>query len=131
MLGAAYALAGQVDKAREVARQALDISTDVRYLLGIGWSHQALGQVAWTQGAFDEAGRHLGEALQAFANVHSRFEMGRTHFFLASLAYALRESETAGMHLKEAHSLFTALRVPKYIERTEHVARKFGFPPFT
>jgi len=56
--------------------------------------------------------------------------MGRTHFFLASVAYALREREPAGAHLKEAHSLFTALRVPKYIERTEQLAREFAFPLF-
>jgi tetratricopeptide (TPR) repeat protein len=122
---------GQLDKAREVAGHALDISVDVTYLLGIGWSHQFLGLAARTQGALVEAGRHLGDALQAFVSVQSRFEMGRTLFFLASIAYAQGRNESAGMHLKEAHSLFTALRVPKYVERTEHLACEFGFPSFT
>ena len=131
MLSAAHVLGGQLDKAREVARQALGISMDVRYLLGIGWSHQVLGLAARTQGALVEAGRHLGDALQAFVSVHSRFEMGRTHFFLASVVYALGERESAGAHLKEAHSLFTALQVPKYIKQTEQLAPEFGFPPFT
>jgi len=131
MLSAAYVLGGQLDKAREVARQALGISMDVRYLLGIGWSHQVLGLAARTQGALVEATGHLGDALQAFVSVQSRFEMGRTLFFLASIAYAQGRNESAGMHLKEAHSLFTALRVPKYVERTEHLACEFGFPSFT
>ena len=100
-------------------------------MLGIGWSHQVLGLAAWTQGALAQAGRHLGEALQAFVSVHSRFEMGRTHFFLASLAYAQGDRKPAGTHLKEAHSLFMALRVPKYVERTEQLACEFGVPPFT
>jgi class 3 adenylate cyclase/tetratricopeptide (TPR) repeat protein len=131
MLAAAYVLGGQMDKAREVASQALDVSADVKYLLGIGWSHQVLGLAARTRGALAQAGMHLGEALQAFASVHSRFEMGRTHFFLASLAYAQGDREPAGTHLKEAHSLFVALRVPKYVERTEQLAREFSVPPIT
>jgi class 3 adenylate cyclase/tetratricopeptide (TPR) repeat protein len=131
MLAAAYVLGGQMDKAREVASQALDVSADVKYLLGIGWSHQVLGLAARTRGALAQAAMHLGEALQAFASVHSRFEMGRTHFFLASLAYALGDREPAGTHLKEAHSLFVALRVPKYVERTEQLAREFSVPPIT
>jgi tetratricopeptide (TPR) repeat protein len=131
MLSAAYVLGGQLDKAREVASHALDISVDVTYLLGIGWSHQVLGLAARTQGALAEATGHLGDALQAFISVHSRFEMGRTHFFLASIAYAQGRNESAGIHLKEARSLFTALRVPKYVERTDQLAREFGFPSFT
>jgi tetratricopeptide (TPR) repeat protein len=131
MLGTAYVLEGQLDKAREVASQALDLSADVRYLLGIGWSHQVHGLAAWSQGALAEAEKHLGEALQAFISVHSRFEMGRTYFFLASVAHDQGEREHAGTHLKEAHSLFMALRVPKYVERTEQLAREFDFSPFT
>ena len=126
MLGEAYVLGGQLDKAREVASQALDLAADVSFLLGIGWSHQVIGRVAQAEGSALEAEGHLAEALQSFVSIRARFEIGRIHLFLASLSHAQGNCEAVASHLKEAHALFRALRVPKYVERSEQLAREFG-----
>ena len=121
-LAEAYFLSGQMEKAREAARQAFEVSTGLGYTWGIGWSHQVLGRVAQAQGALPEAERHLGDALSAFLSVKARFEEGRTRLFLASLGHALGNPEAVASHLKEARTLFETLRVPKYMARVE----KFG-----
>jgi class 3 adenylate cyclase/tetratricopeptide (TPR) repeat protein len=126
MLGEAYVLGGQLDKAREVASQALDLAADVSFLLGIGWSHQVIGRVAQAEGSALEAEGHLAEALQSFVSIRARFEIGRIHLFLASLSHAQGNCEAVASHLNEAHALFRALRVPKYVERSEQLAREFG-----
>ncbi|MBI3025454.1 MAG: hypothetical protein HYY66_07255, partial [Candidatus Tectomicrobia bacterium] len=128
LLGEAYLLDGQLDKAREVAGQTLEISTDLKYAWGIGWSHQVLGRVAQGEGALAEAERYLTEALQALDSIQARFEQGRTHLFLASLAHAQGKREAVAAHLKEARSLFMALRIPKYVERSERLAGELGMP---
>ncbi len=126
MLGEAYFLGGQMDKAREVASQALDVSADVSFLLGIGWSHQVIGRVAQAEGSVPEAETHLTEALQSFVSIRARFEIGRIHLFLASLSHAQGNREAVASHLNEAHALFRALHVPKYVERSEQLARELG-----
>ncbi len=126
MLGDGYLLGGQTNKAREVVGQALETSADVKFLLGVGLSHQVLGRIARAEGFFADAQRHLTDALQIFASINCRFEAGRTHLDLAAVTHAQGKREAVATHLKEAHSLFRALRVPKYVERTEELAKEFG-----
>jgi class 3 adenylate cyclase/tetratricopeptide (TPR) repeat protein len=118
LLGEAYFLDGQLDRARAAARQALGVCSDVGYLLGIGWSNQVLGRVAQAQGALAEAERHLDDALRCFVSVDARFEIGRTHLFAAGLAHRRAQREAAASHLEEARNLFAVLGVPNYAERT-------------
>lgn len=125
-LGEAYLLSGQLDKAREVANQALDVSTDVGFSLGVGWSYQVFGRIAQSEGLLLEAGRHLTEAMRTFVQTGARFEIGRTHLFLASVAHAQGAREAAAAQLNEAHAVFRALPASKYAERTEQLAREFA-----
>ncbi|MBI2466702.1 MAG: AAA family ATPase [Candidatus Rokubacteria bacterium] len=127
-LGEAYRLEGQLDRAREVVRQTLEVCADVKFLLGLGFSHQVLGRIAQAEGDLNEAERHLQEALRTLSAIGSRFELGRTHLDLASLAHAQGDREAAVSHLNEAHALFRALRVPKYVERTEQLAKELALP---
>lgn len=126
MLGEAYLSNGQIDAARTVALKGLEISTDVKFLLGVGLAQEALGRIERAQGALAEAERHFTEALQIFDLIHARFEEGRTHLDLAALAHVLGNRQDVATHLTGAHSLFTTLRVPKYVDRTEQLAREFG-----
>ncbi len=126
LLGEAYLSNGQIKEARNLALKALERSTELKVLLGIGLSKRAVGQIAQAQDDLAEAETHLIEALQTFASTGARFELGRTHLDLAALAHAEGNREARATHLKEAHDLFTALRVPKYVERAEQLSRQFG-----
>jgi tetratricopeptide (TPR) repeat protein len=126
LLGEGYLLGGQLGKARDVAQQALEVSTDLGYSLGIGWAHQVLGRVAQTQSAFAEAAQHLGDALRTFASIQSRFETGRTQLFLASCAHARGDPEVAATHVKAAHAAFRAVSALKYVEQADALAREIA-----
>ena len=73
-----------------------------------------------------EAAGHFQEALDTFTSIQSRFEAGRTHLDLAALAHVQDHQEAAATHLHTAHAVFTALQVPRYVERTEQLAGAYG-----
>jgi tetratricopeptide (TPR) repeat protein len=122
MLGDAYLLDAQLDKARGAISRALEISTAVKFVSGIGASHQVLGRIAQAEGRLAEAERYLTDALETFVLVQARFETGRTHLFMASLAHVQGRAEAVSAHLSEARSLFQKLRVPRYLKRAEQLA---------
>lgn len=126
MLGEAYLLNGEVDKAAGVVGRALETSTATQYLLGVGYSKLLLGRIAQVQRNLPEARRHLSEALRTFSILGARFEVGRTHLDLAALAHSEGNLEAATSSLRLAHDLFTALRIPKYIERAGRYGDDFG-----
>ena len=66
------------------------------------------------------------EAQQTYATIQSRYWVGRTHVDLATLAHLRGNQEAAMTHCHEAHALFTALQVPKYVERIEQFACSWG-----
>jgi class 3 adenylate cyclase/tetratricopeptide (TPR) repeat protein len=129
-LGEAYLLSCQIDAAREMVGQALQACTDVNYLVGLGWSHQLLGRINQAEGSLAEAEKHLTHALETLFLVQARFETGRTHLFLASVAHAQGRAEEAERHLSEARSLFQKLRVPRYLDQAEQLARQLCLPPW-
>jgi hypothetical protein len=68
----------------------------------------------------------LQDALDTFTAIHARFEAGRTHLDLAALAHTQGNQDGATAHLTQAQALFTALQVPRYVERTAYLARAYG-----
>jgi len=58
----------------------------------------------------------------------ARFEVARTHLALAELAHAQENRAALTTHLAQAHALFSALRVPHYVERTEQLAEQCRVP---
>lgn len=131
LLGEAYLLLDQIDKARDLAFQGLETTRDVKFWDGVGWAQRALGRIAQASGSLAEAETYLREALQTCTSIQTRFEAGRTHLELAALAHTTGNRETTTTHLTEAHALFTALQVPKYVARTEQRAREYGIERFT
>ncbi|MBI4640701.1 MAG: AAA family ATPase [Candidatus Tectomicrobia bacterium] len=125
LLGEAYLLNGQIERGRDLALQGWQIARDIKFWYGVGLAQRALGRIARASNALSDAEIHLNEAIQAFTSIQERFEVGRTQLDLAILAHAQGNQEAAMMHLKEAHDLFRILKVPKYVERTEQLAREF------
>ena len=52
--------------------------------------------------------------------------MADTHIHLAALAHARGAEDAARTHLREARGLFSSMRVPRGVERTEKLAREMG-----
>ncbi len=129
MLGDAYVLSGDFDKARLVVRKALDGSTEIRFLLGVGLSNQVLGRIARAQGDMAEAGRNFGEAIATFGAIGARFELARTYLDLATLAQAQGDGENFQKNLKQAGELFSALQTPKYVERASRLGEQSSLSP--
>ncbi|MCI0528983.1 MAG: tetratricopeptide repeat protein, partial [Nitrospira sp.] len=127
-LSEAYLLSGQIEKAQDLAMQSLEIGRDAGYGWVMGCAEWDLGRIAQTKGNFSEAEIHLQEALKNFSGMKMRFEVGRTYLALAKLAHTQGNMKTAAQRLREAHDLFKVLQVPKYIERTEQLARKLEVP---
>jgi len=125
-LGEAYLLSEQREEARTVAREALEISREVRYPLGIASAQSLLGRIARASGALAEAQDDLNQALQTLTSIRSRYWMARAHVELASLAGAQGNREAATSNLLAARSLFVALRVPNWVKRSEHLAEELG-----
>jgi class 3 adenylate cyclase/tetratricopeptide (TPR) repeat protein len=125
-LAEAYRLNGQLHEARAAARDALDISKDAAFPLGVGVAQLSLGRLAQSVGALDDAHMHLDEALQTLTAIRARYWVARAHLDLASLAGARHDRVTAVRQLQGAHALFTAMHVPRYVERTEQLARELG-----
>jgi DNA-binding NtrC family response regulator/tetratricopeptide (TPR) repeat protein len=125
LLGDANLLTGDVARAQELATRGLEITSDVGYRYGVGWTQRTLGRIARARGAGSEAETRLREALDTFAGMQARFEVGRTHLELAALAVGGRPPAVTA-HLDEAYRLFRTLRVPRYVERAIQLATAYG-----
>jgi DNA-binding SARP family transcriptional activator len=125
-LGAAYLLAGDVEKAREAATRGWETTREGGHRYGTGEASRVLGQIAQARGALAEAERHLSAALDTFSAIDARLEVGRTRLALAQLAHRQGRSDAVAAHLADAGRLFGALRLPRYVERAEQLARMLG-----
>lgn len=125
-LSEAHLLKGALETAQALALRALEILGHVKFRYGVGLAQRALGRVACAGSAHAEAGARLGEALEIFAAIPARFEAARTRLDLAALAHARGDLEGARTQLDEARRIFTALAVPRWIERAEELGRRLA-----
>jgi tetratricopeptide (TPR) repeat protein len=124
-LSEALYLNRELDKARDVAMQAFEISREAKNPYGVAYAQRVLGQVAQASGVLTEAYTHLSAALDTFTAIQSRFEAGRTHLTLSELTYAQGNREAATAHANNAYALFMALKTLRYVERTQQFASQY------
>ena len=117
-------LIGEIEKARDIATQAIAIGREVNNQYVSAWAQRVLGRIALTSGALSEAESRLTASRDGLAAIESRFELGQTYLALAELARATGDRANTVAHLEAAQGLFTMLRVPRYISRTEQFARE-------
>jgi hypothetical protein len=102
------------------------MAREIEMPLGIVLAQRTLGRLAHNGGNLAEAAAHLQESLTTFSSIQSQFETGRTHLDLASLAHAQNDQDTTTTHLSTANAWFKKLQVPKWVEKTEQLAREYG-----
>ena len=125
-LGEAYGADSQTGKAYDIAHQGLAFAQDVKSPLYFGIAYHALGRITHTRGNLTEAKHCLQEARAAYETSQVRYELARTHLDLASLAHTQGDHDTAITHLSTAYAWFKKLQVPKWVEKTEQLAREYG-----
>ena len=73
---------------------------------------------------------HFDTAIRAFEEVQSRFQVARTRLLMAEAAvHGQQQHEDVARHLGAALGIFAALRVAKYVARTERLAARLGVVP--
>lgn len=126
LLGEAYLLHGDHQKAWELVRQGLSMAQEATFVYGVGVAQRAAGRVLLATGTLAEAECYLKDALQTFTAMSARFEVGRTYLSLAELARAQAHDTVAAQHLTEAHHLFRALQLPTFVDRVTQYAKAHG-----
>jgi predicted ATPase/class 3 adenylate cyclase len=127
LLSNAYVINGDFERALEVARKALETSTEIKFALGVGWCEQALGRLARTKSDIAAAARHFTRAINAHEAIGARFELAVTRLELATAAKITGDSEALRSQLLQAHQTFSELAVPKYLERARQLGESVGF----
>jgi hypothetical protein len=123
-LGEALLANNQLEHARLMARQGLEICHEISYPYGVGLAQRTLGKIAQASGDYPVAAHYLADALQTFTSLQTRYEIARTHLLLAELAHAQRDPHALTTHLCTAHHLFQELRVPHSVVQAEHLGRR-------
>jgi DNA-binding SARP family transcriptional activator len=125
-LGEAYLQAGDLERARELATRGLETTRESGHRYATAEARRILGRVAQARGELAEAETHLLAALDGFTAIEARVEIGRTHLALAQLVHDQARPGAVVDHLAAAHRLFGALRLPRYLQRTEALAGALG-----
>ena len=128
LLAEAYVSTGRLDVASEVANAALQLSTETNFLYIAAGAQRALGWIAQARGDLAEAEARFKESLNISAPTESRSWPAQMHLDFAALAHARRDRDLVSAHLREAYSGFKGIRTPRWIERTEQLAREFDVP---
>jgi DNA-binding NtrC family response regulator/tetratricopeptide (TPR) repeat protein len=125
-LADAYRLGGELDRAHATAREALEITRAARSLYGVGLALRALGRIQLAAGAPAEATATLREALGTFDGMQGRYDVARVRLDLAEAARAAGQVAEALEHCQRARQRFIELRVRRWAERAEALARSLS-----
>jgi class 3 adenylate cyclase/tetratricopeptide (TPR) repeat protein len=128
-LGEAYAYSDRLDEAEEMARQALAVTSEVKFGYGIGLAQRALGCVARERRDRGGARRRLEEAMAQFQMLRVPFEVARTQLALAALARCEERNDEAAERLAEARNTFAELGVTRYVERADQMIGELPLTP--
>jgi class 3 adenylate cyclase/tetratricopeptide (TPR) repeat protein len=126
MQAQAHFLAGHLDRARGLARQALEMTLHPRHSHGAGWARRTLGRVAQAEGGAAEAERHLTEAAAVFAAIGARYEEARTRLDLAALHRDRGQREAAVAEMERACHLLRGLGATRYDATLSALAAALG-----
>jgi len=126
VLGEAHLARGDVARAEQLARRALEAATSSSYVVARGYAERALGMIARVRGKLEEAHEHVARALDAFESIESRLQVERTRVALAECLHASGDHEGAAEQFRQAKRTFAALKLPRWEERIETSAKELA-----
>ena len=126
LLSEAYLAKDDVEQARAIGEQALDIARTGGWGVAIGYAERAVGRLALTLGKLDDAEAALERSIRTFADVEARAQVARSHLPLAELRAARGDHVAAAAELRAARQLFTNMRAPRLVEYTQRLAGQLG-----
>jgi DNA-binding SARP family transcriptional activator len=126
LLGEAHLIAGDVERARDAAEEALAIARAGGWPVAIGYAERAVGRIALTTGRLDEAEGALERALLTFAASEARAQAARTRVVLAEVRAARGDRRAAAVELDAARELFEQMRAPRLAAATRRLADGLG-----
>ena len=124
-LGEAYSQSHQFQQAYDIALQGLQLAEDIKYPEGIQCARHTLGRIANASGNLVEAETYFQSVLETMREgVSSR--QAQLYLDFAMLAQNRGDWEAVTTHLSTAYAWFKKLQIPKWMERTEQLAREYG-----
>jgi DNA-binding SARP family transcriptional activator/tetratricopeptide (TPR) repeat protein len=126
LLGHAYLMQGDVDRAAKLAEEGCALTRDTHYLLSRGWGERLLALIAQTRGDQPGARALLEQALATFGSISADFEAARTRLLLAKVCAALGDRAAAAEAITLARDGFRTLKIPKYARSAEAFAAELG-----
>ncbi len=124
MLSEAYLAENDLEQARVIGEQALDIARTGGFPVAIGYAERAVGRLALANGRLEEAEAALKQARQTFLDIEARAQVARSYLPLAEARAAKGGQEAAATDLRAARELFVTMRAPRLVERTERIAER-------
>ena len=126
LLSEAYSQNHQLQLARNMALQGLQMAEEVKFPAGIRSARHSLGRIACANGHWTEAEAHLKSALETMRGHRLSYIHPQIYLDLAALAHAQGEPDTTAVYLCKAFTAFQKLHIPKYVESTEQLAQEYG-----
>jgi ATP/maltotriose-dependent transcriptional regulator MalT len=128
ILSEAYLVKGDTERAGELASRALATTMAGGWLVGVGYAERVLARVAFVNGKLDEAETFIRRALGSFITVDARCQVARSHVTLAEVLAGRGNVGAARSELEIARGMFSQMRAPRLLDRTERLARTLGLP---
>jgi DNA-binding NtrC family response regulator/tetratricopeptide (TPR) repeat protein len=118
--------AGNVDKAKVHADEAISRARAIEFPFGEALARRALGLLAQADAQPDPAVDHLTTALEMFARMEARYHEAVVRLDLAGPLTTIGARDIATRHLAAAAATFNDLTMPVCVERTITAARELG-----
>jgi tetratricopeptide (TPR) repeat protein len=125
-LSEAYLLNGELERARQTAREAAVMGESSRNAYNAGLTGRVLGRISRHSGDLARARAQLATALTAFAACGATFEAARTRLDLAAVLAAQGDRAGAVEQLAMASRAFAAASAPRRVAETAELSRRLG-----
>ena len=112
--------------AHNTALQGLQLAEDINYPEGIRRARHTLGRIAYASGKLVEAETNFQNALESVRGGQPSPNQSKLYFDFAAFAHAQAKPDTAILYLCKAFTASQRLQMPKYVERAEQLAQKYG-----